>query len=274
MMCALYGVTRSGFYAWQRRQPSERAVHDAQLLEQVRTVHARSRGYYGSPRVTGQLRLNGHHVGRRRVARLMRLAGLQGRSARLYRHSKVAQRAFYASVPHRLHDAVVQAPDQVWLGDVTYLQVAGKWRYLAAVMDRHSRRIVGWSLSKRRDVALTVQALRQSARNRSPAPGLTFHSDRGVEYAAFEFRRQLARLGMLQSMNRPGKMNDNAHMESFFHSLKTEELYGKSFDNEEELRQVLSSYITFYNQQRLHSSLRYLPPALFEQQQGRLACVH
>jgi transposase InsO family protein len=162
----------------------------------------------------------------------------------------------------------------VWLGDVTYLQVAGKWRYMAAVMDRHSRRIVGWSLGQRRDAALTSRALRQSARNRNAGPGLTFHSDRGVEYAAFEFRRQLARLGMLQSMNRPGKMNDNAHMESFFHSMKCEELYGKTFHNEEELRQVLSSYIAFYNQQRLHSSLSYLSPAAFEHRQGQLACVN
>lgn len=251
MMCAFFGVARSGFYAWLQRQPSAHARQDAQLLEWVRTVHARSRGCYGSPRVTWQLRLQGHQVGRRRIARLMRLAGLQGRSARLYRHSKVVQRAFYASVPHRLHEAKADAPDRVWQGDVTYLQVAGKWRYLAAVMDRHSRGIVGWSLGPRRDAALTAQDLRQSARKRQPQPGLTFHSDRGVEYAAFEFRRQIARLGMLQSMNRPGKMNDNAHMESFFRSMKTEELYGKTFDNEEQLRQALSSYITFHNQQRL-----------------------
>jgi transposase InsO family protein len=273
-MCAVFGVARSGFYAWLHRQPSRRAQQDAQLLQRVCEVHECSRGYYGSPRVVGQLRLDGHHVGRRRVARLMRLAGLQGRSARLYRHSKVLQRAFYASVPHRLQETRAQAPNQVWLGDVTYLRVAGKWRYMAAVMDRHSRRIVGWSLGRRRDAALTARALRQSARNREPDPGLTFHSDRGVEYAAFEFRRQLARLGMLQSMNRAGKMNDNAHMESFFHSMKCEELYGKTFDNEEELRQVLSSYIAFYNHQRLHSSLSYLPPAVFEQRQALLAHVH
>jgi putative transposase len=195
MMCAVYGVARSGFYAWLRRQPSQHARQDVQLLQRVCEIHQRSRGYYGSPRVTGQLRLDGNPVGRRRVARLMRLAGLQGRSARLYRHSKVLQRAFYASVPHRLQDKPAQAANQVWHGDVTYLQVAGKWRYMAAVMDRHSRRIAGWSLGRRRDAALTVQALRQSARNRNPGPGLTFHTDRGVEYAAYEFRRQLAKLG-------------------------------------------------------------------------------
>lgn len=274
MMCTLYRVTRAGFYAWQQRQPSARSGEDAQLLEQVRAVHERSRGFYGSPRVTGQLRLDGVAVGRRRVARLMRLAGLQGRSARLYRNSKVLQRAFFASVPYRQDTAQTQESNQVWVGDVTYLKVAGQWRYMAAVMDRHSRRIVGWSLSHRRDAALTIRALLQAARNRNAGPGVLFHSDRGIEYAAFEFRNQLARLGMLQSMNRAGKMNDNAHMESFFHSMKTEELYGKTFDDEQQLRKTLSSYIAFYNQQRLHSSLRYLPPAAFEVQQAEQACVN
>jgi transposase InsO family protein len=274
MMCALLGVTRGGFYAWQRRQPSVRAQADELLIEQVRQVHEGSRGYYGSPRVRGQLQREGVIVGRRRVARLMRQAGLQGRSARLYRRAKVGQRAFFASVPHRLDKDRPQAPNQVWVGDVTYLKVAGQWRYLATVMDRHSRRIVGWSLGRRRDAALTSQALRQSARNRSPAPGLVFHSDRGVEYAAFEFRQQLQRLGILQSMNRPGKMNDNAHIESFFHSMKAEELYGKTFSTDEQLRQALSSYIAFYNQQRLHSALRYLPPAVFERHEGLQPCVN
>ena len=136
------------------------------------------------------------------------------------------------------------------------------------------RRIVGWSLSHRRDAALTRCALRQAARNRRPAPGLVFHSDRGVEYAAFEYREELRRFGILQSMNRPGKMNDNAHMESFFHSMKAEELYGKAFADDDQLRRTLSSYITFYNQQRLHSSLRYLPPSVFEQRQGLQSCVN
>jgi putative transposase len=274
MMCELYGVTRGGFYAWQRRHPTQREQEDAQLLELVRDVHTRSRGFYGSPRVTGQLRLDGLLVGRRRVARLMRLHGLQGRSARLYRRAKVAQRAFYAGVPYRPEVASAKAPDQVWVGDVTYLKVAGKWRYMAAVMDRHSRRIIGWSLSDRRDAALTTQALRQAARNRNPASGVLFHSDRGIEYAAHEFRDQLARLGLLQSMNRAGKMNDNAHMESFFHSLKTEELYGKTFSADQELRNTLNSYIGFYNQQRLHSSLHYLPPAAYEQRVAELSCVN
>src|SRR5438309_392873 len=262
------------FYAWQCREPNVRTSQDARLTERIRQVHAQSRGYYGSPRVARQLRCEGEPVGRRRVARLMRGARLQGRSARRYHRSMVRPRAFFASVPNQQRAQMVQAPNQVWVGDVTYLKVAGQWRYLAVVMDRHSRRILGWSLSIRRDPALTGDALRHSVRKRQAAPGLMFHSDRGIEYAAFEYRNQLARLGIIQSMNRPGKMNDNAHMESFFHSMKAEDLHGRRFDNDEQLRQVIRGYIAFYNQQRLHSALRYLPPAIFERQQDLTTCVN
>jgi len=274
MMCALYRVTRGGFYAWQSRQPSERTNQDARLTERIRQVHQQSRGNYGSPRVARQLRCEGVSVGRRRVARLMRSAQLQGRSARQYHRSMVRQRAFFAGVPNQQRTQVVLAPNQVWVGDVTYLKVARQWRYLAVVMDRYSRRILGWSVSRRRDAALTCTALRLSVRNRQPRPRLMFHSDRGIEYAAFEYRDELARLGIIQSMNRPGKMNDNAHMESFFHSMKAEDLHGRRFDDDDQLRQVIRGYIAFYNQQRLHSALRYLPPAIFERQQDLTTCVN
>jgi transposase InsO family protein len=211
-MGELHGVTRSGFYAWFKRRPCRREQDDQTLMACVRQIHADSRGFYGSPRVAGQLRLEGCSVGRPRVARLMRQAGLQGRSARLDRHSKVLQRAFYAGVPYLPASATTQHPDQVWVGDVTYLKVAGQWRYMAAVMDKHSRKIVGWSLGARRDAALTRDALVQSAWSRCISPGVVFHSGRGIEFANFEFRKQLSDLGMVQSMNRPGRMNDNAHM--------------------------------------------------------------
>ena len=274
MMCELYGVTRAGYYAWCGRERSARAVGDEQLIKQVRQVHELSRGFYGSPRITQQLRQQGLQVGRRRIARLMRHAGLQGRSARQYQRSKVGQRKFYASVPNTLREMELSTADQAWVGDVTYLRVAGQWRYMAAIMDRHSRKLVGWSLGKRRDATLTRHALEYAVRKRRPQPGLVFHSDRGIEYAAYEYRQRLDDLGIQQSMNRPGKMNDNAHMESFYHSMKVESLHGLSFDTDKQLRTALRSYIAFYNRQRLHSSLTYMSPVRFEQQGQERSCVN
>lgn len=259
-------MTRAGFYAWRNRRPSPRAASDAAMTERVLEVFQKARGLYGSPRVTRELALQGVPVGRRRVARLMRLAQLQGRSARLYRRSRVGQKKFYRGHPNTIHGITTNRSNQLWVADVTYVRVAGRWRYLAVVMDRHSRRVLGWSLGRNRDASLTCRALAHAVRLRRPSPGVTFHSDRGIEYAAFDLGEALSRLGFLQSMNRPRQMNDNAHMESFFHSLKTEWLYGMTFQTEADLRVALFDYVRFYNRQRLHSSLGYLPPAVFEAQ--------
>jgi putative transposase len=266
MMCRRFGVTRAGFYAWRKRRPSARTASDADMTERILAVFEEAKGLYGSPRVTRELGLQGVPVGRRRVARLMRLAQVQGRSARLYRRSRVGQKKFYRAHPNMIHGVTTDRPNRLWVGDVTYVRVAGRWRYLAVVMDRHSRKVLGWSLGRNRDASLTRRALAHAVRRRRPSPGVTFHSDRGIEYAAFELGEALSRLGFLQSMNRPRQMNDNAHMESFFHSLKTEWLFGKTFQTESELRAALFDYIRFYNQRRLHSSLGYLSPAVFEAQ--------
>lgn len=263
-MCRQLGVTRAGFYAWQARAPSSRQREDVAITEQIRNVHASSLSTYGSPRVTHAMRLAGVAIGRRRVARLMRRARIQGRSARLYRRRRVGQKAFYKSIPNRQRHLQLQETNQVWVGDVTYLRVRRQWRYMAVVMDKYSRRLLGWSLSKRRDADLTRTALQHALRRRRPGPGLIFHTDRGIEYGAHDYRSALGRHGIVQSMNRPGQMNDNAHMESFFHSLKTEFLWGKQFDTEQELRQTLHTYLQYYNQRRLHSSLGHTAPADFE----------
>lgn len=273
-MCKHLKVTAGGFYAWQSRKPSQRDLDDAALSQRIQDIHAASRGIYGSPRVMHSLRQQGHAVGQRRVARLMRTACVQGRSARLYRRSRVKQRAFFKSIPNRQRHIEPARVDQVWVGDVTYLKVNGQWRYLAVVMDKFSRRILGWSLSSQRDAALTTTALNHALRKRRPQAGLFLHTDRGIEYAALNYRAALAQHGLVQSMNRPGRMNDNAHMESFFHSLKTEYLYGKRFDTDAQLRLTLLSYLQFYNHTRLHSSLDHLCPAVFEQLQTYQSCVN
>lgn len=262
-MCALYSVTRSGYYAWRRRGESARRQQDRLLLGEIRAIFEQSRGTYGSPRIHRALGTSGTRVSRRRVERLMREAGLRARAAKLYR-ANPGLHGFFTSIPNRQLACLATGPDQVWVGDITYVKVAGAWRYLAVVMDRYSRRIVGWSLGAAKDARLTLAALNRAVFNRRPRPGVIFHTDRGIEYAAYAFRDRLAALGFVQSMNRPGEIADNAHMESFFHSLKTDVVHGVSFESPGELARRLRSYIPYYNGVRLHSGIGYRSPIDYE----------
>ena len=176
--------------------PSPRAASDAAMTERVLEVFREARGLYGSPRVTRRTRPAGDSGRPPRVARLMRLAQIQGRSARLYRRSRVGQKKFYRGHPNAIHGVTTNRPNQLWVADVTYVRVAGRWRYLAVVMDRHSRKVLGWSLGRNRDVSLTRRALAHAVRWRRPSPGVTFHSDRGIEYAAFDLGEALSRAGL------------------------------------------------------------------------------
>ena len=240
-----------------------RQEQDRELLRRIQAVYTASDGTYGSPRICGVLCQAGIGVSRKRVARLMQEAGLRARAAKLY-HANPGTHAFFGSVPNRIHKLEISAVDQVWVGDITYLKVAGQWRYLAVVMDRYSRRIVGWCLGLHKDAKLTVCALNRALIRRRPAQGLIFHSDRGIEYAAFEFRIRLAALGIVQSMNRRGRPTDNAHMESCFHSFKSDVIHGQRFDTEEQLRQTIKRYVAYYNRIRAHSALGYHSPLNFE----------
>jgi len=220
-MCRLYGVTRAGFYAWRSRERSERERHNEALAHEIRAVHEASRGTYGSPRVHQALRQRGHRVGKNRVARLMQRHAIKARVATI-RYTNPAIQRYFDSVLNEQLDLELSGPDQVWVGDITYLKVGSVYRYLAVVMDKYSRRIVGWSYGPRKDVPLTLRALNRAVASRRPKHGLVFHTDRGSEYAASAFKDWLAELGFRQSMNRPGKMTDNAFIEPFFHSMKAE----------------------------------------------------
>ena len=171
---------------------------------------------------------------------------------------------FYASLDNKIRDLDITGPNQVWLGDVTYLKVNEEPRYLATILDKYSRRIVGWSLSKKRDVTLSLSAFKHAARKRLMQPGMYFHSDRGTEYLAHKYRNWLKANGVVQSVNRKGVMNDNAEMESFFRQFKTERVHKREFTTEKELRAVIIEYIGFYNRKRLHSSLDYMTPCQYE----------
>lgn len=263
LMCRVYGVTRAGYYAWRSRGPSSRAQQNESLAGQIRQVHQASRGTYGSPRVYQRLRELGVSVGENRVARLMSRLGIKGRWATL-RYTSPNLKKFYGSLPNQQVEHPAAAPDQVWVADITYLKVGAIYRYLAVVMDRCSRRIVGWAFGRQKNVVLTLRALNHAVDKRRPPPGLIFHTDRGIEYYANAFRERLKQLQITQSMNRPGKVTDNAFMESFFHSMKSDVIHGNTFSEDHQVLSVLRSYIPFYNHSRMHSSLNYVSPAKYE----------
>ena len=261
-LCRRYGVTRAGYYAWRRRPLSAHTQQDRTLLTEIARVFAQHHGRYGSPRIHQVLTTRGWAVSRRRVARLMYTAGLRAKAVRGYR-AKVGTHRFYEQHPNRVRALAVQRRNQVWVGDITYLTVAGEWRYLAVVMDRFSRRILAWTLQRRRDARVTTAVLQTAVRHRRPPAGLTFHSDRGSEYLAAPFRDRLRALGIQQSASVSGP-GDNAHMESFFHSFKAEAVRGVAFATERALRQVLRHYFRYYNHTRLHSALGFRSPVDYE----------
>ena len=265
-LCRRYGVSRGGFYGWQRRGVCAHAEQDRQLSGEIARLFAAHHERYGSPRLHHLLRASGWTVSRRRVARLMRAAGLRAKAVRGYR-PRAQLRRQYAQHPNRLWRTTVERPNQVWVGDITYLRVGTGWRYLAVVMDQYSRRVLAWTLTRQRTAAVTCSVLTRAASTRRVGAGraVIFHSDRGSEYMGRPFCAHLTRLGFVQSASVRGP-GDNAHMESFFHSLKTELTRGVVFTDERHLRRALHRYLNYYNTRRLHSSLGYRSPLAFEQQ--------
>lgn len=222
-----------------------------------------TQGIYSSPKIHKHLQQEGIHVEVNHVARIMQANDLKARCARIYRnHSKMDR--FYASINNEIKDVKANKPNQVWVGDVTYLRVNKEWRYLAVILDKLSRRVIGWSLSKKRNVDLTLTAFKRASKKRIAQSSLYFHSDRGAEYVANKYRQWLKANGVIQSMNRKGVMNDNAEMESFFHHFKAERLHENEYVTEKELRAVIIEYVEFYNHKRLHASLNYMSPVEYE----------
>jgi transposase InsO family protein len=260
------GVSQSGYYAWRSRPESERDKSNRSLLEDIRRIHAESGGAYGAPRVHAVLRNLGRAVGLNRVARLMRRAGLRGLAALPRRVRTTDSRHGYPIAPNRLgRDFTAAAPNQVWLGDLTYIRTGEGWLFLAAVLDLHTRKIVGWSMRETLHAEIAVEALEMAVRRQRPAPGLICHTDRGVQYACEDYRKALAKAKITQSMSRKGDCLDNAPMQSFFGSLKTERVHYRIYATRDEARRDLFAWIEgWYNTHRLHSALGYRSPAAME----------
>ncbi len=265
-MCKTLKVSRSGFYAWLDRPESDRAREDRELTELIRGVFDESREIYGAPRVFRTLRHRGVPCGRNRVARLMRIAGLRSKTKLRFRVKTTDSNHSFPIAPDLLdRDFRAKSANQVWVSDMTYIRTDEGWLYLAVTMDLFSRKIVGWSMAPSMHANVVVDAMRMAVNQRRPEPGLIHHSDRGSQYASEAFRSLLAGHGLLASMSRKGNCYDNAAMESFFHSLKTELVNHEHYRSHDHARASLFDYIeAFYNRQRLHSTLDYLSPSEFE----------
>lgn len=263
LMCRILRVSRSGFYAWRRRPKSARAQNDDKLRVLVRESHVRGRRAYGSPRIHRDLKRQGHHVGRNRVIKLMREEKLVARVRRRYRVKSVApnEQPLPANILDRKFAAT--APNQKWVGDTTELITPSGKLYLAAIIDLYSRFAVGWAVSAMNNRHLIIKALDMALRRRCPEVGLLFHSDQGSTYASEDHQKILDQHGITLSMSRRGNCYDNAAMESWFSTVKTE--LGEHFDTASVAKEQLFDFIeVFYNQQRMHSAIGYAAPAEFE----------
>ncbi len=268
-MSAVLGINRSGYYAYQERAEGPRAQENERLRARIRAIWSRSRELYGSPRITAELRSQGLRYGKNRIARLMQEAGIRSQTKKAFKVTTksgglteaedLVQRQFHA-----------ERPGEVWVSDITYLRTRERWLYLAAVLDLYNREVVGWALERRVGQELVLTALNRALLGHPPAKGLVFHADRGGQYRGQHMKRLLTGAGIRLSLGSSGDCYDNAAMESFFSTLKSELVNREKFKTEEEARRKIFDYIeVYYNRQRRHSTLNYQTPAEY-----RNAAIH
>ncbi len=263
-MCRVLGVSTSGYYAWLKRQSSQRSREDAILTDRIRWIHLRSRGTYGSPRIHAELRDEGVHVSRKRVARLMRAAGLQGVSRRKSTRTTIRQPGAQRAPDLVKRDFTVDGPNKLWVADITYIRTWAGFLYLAVVVDAWSRRVVGWAMANHLRTELVNDALEMAVRQRRPK-GVIHHSDQGSQYTSLAFGKRCREANVRPSMGSVGDCYDNALCESFFATLECELLDRRSFRSREEAGRVVFEFIEgWYNPHRRHSSIGYASPVRYE----------
>lgn len=267
LMCRVLQVSRSGYYGWRQRKPSSRALANQRLTNDIRRLHQAHKGRIGAPRMTRHLHAQGQCVGKNRVARLMRCSGLRAKAARKYKATTNAKHSLPVAPNLLQQDFTATAPNQKWVGDITYISTDEGWLYLAVVLDLYSRLVVGWAMSERMTAEVVCDALQMALWRRQPPSGVIFHSDRGSQYCSGKYQRLLKDNGLVCSMSKKGDCYDNAVMESWNHTLKVETIHGERFAIRQNAKDHVFDYIeVYYNRKRLHSSLEYLSPEAFELQ--------
>lgn len=261
----MLNVSRNGYYKFLRSSPSKRAEENKSLLTKIKLIHVKSRETYGSPRVHAALQSEGEACSRKRVARIMKKAGIQAKMKKRFKVTTKANPKAQAAPNVLNRNFTAIKPNERWVADITYIATAEGWLYVAAVLDLYSRRIVGLSMNERMTTSLVKAALEQALTHRKPQPGLMHHSDKGCQYTSHEFQQLLKAHQITVSMSGTGNCYDNAAMESFFHTLKTEHVYFEHYLTREQAKRSIFEYVeVFYNRQRLHSTLGYLTPNDFE----------
>jgi putative transposase len=265
-MCRVLGVSRSGYYSYLRRGLSQRNEENKRFLTKIKEIWKWSRGIYGSPRITAEIKAQGFFCGENRIARLMRENGIKARTRKKFKITTKSDHNLPIAEDLVGRDFSASGINQLWLSDITYIWTWEGWMYLAAVMDVYNRQIVGWALCDRLNKAVVVSALQKALQERSPGPGLIFHSDRGSQYASYKVKRILNAWDIRQSMCGKGNCFDNAMMESFFSSLKKELVHLMTFHSKDQARRAIFEYIEiFYNRQRRHSALNQKSPLEYYQ---------
>jgi putative transposase len=262
VMCDALSVSPSGFYAWRSRPEGPRKIANRELLADIRRVHADHRGRYGAPRIHAELRAQGQSVSRKRVERVMRRHGIRAHAPRRYRVCTTDSNHSLPVAENLLdRNFAAEKPDQVWLADITYIPTGEGWLYLAVILDLFTRKVVGWAMRDHMRAELTIAALTMAIQRRRPGPGLIHHSDRGSQYAAGDYRKILQGAPITQSMSRKANCWDNAPMESFFGTLKTELVHHCDYPDRDAARRDLFAYIEgYYNRRRIHSAIGYVTP--------------